>query len=337
MTDLEMSASGLRPKRDLITLAGESDPAAGATRLDIDLADKLPAPAAAKLRALRDEVEILRAAHMTPYRNLQEQSKLRENILSRIAELQSRERLADDHPLVLKERQNVEILTAKIKSLQAEYVSRSEKTQPLARAVARCERYLEDIRNPSGITLALAAPAPKITRSSDIPTEIEKLRVKITRLIDERESVKNSPLPSADAKKIVAGFVNRLAAHGRPDIFPTLEAGQEPMLSLDERAQLPGMTRAPVDAIGMIAWLFRDKMIEQFNSLIDEENDDASSLSPEDRQTRLVGIDRELLALERTEETLIELAREHLQQIPRRESSDVRALLGIEGPAPRED
>ena len=308
---------------------------AGATRLDEDIADKLPPAAAAKFRALRDEAEMARAAYLPAYRAAQEVRQTINDILARVTELQSRDSALDDrHPLIAKELGNVEALRARLRVLNDEYASKRERAEPFGRLMRRATEYVDDIRDPSRLTMAPEAPAPKVGRASDISAEIEKTRSKIAKLKDERASIKSAPIPSVQAKTIVTQFVEMLAANGRPDLWPTIEGGQFPILARDDRAMQPGMTAPPVDALGLVAWAFRDQLVSAFSKAVDEDADDSAALSSEDRKTRLEGIDRELLALERQDEALVVLARENLIHIARREDQDIRALLGLSDAAP---
>ena len=288
---------------------------------------------------MQEEAEAARAAYAPKYEAVKSINQTIREIESRIAELKDRFSYAENHPLIATERENAEKLREKLKTITADYHAKKERSEPLGRLLRRAENYVADLRDPSKLTLAPEAPAPKLARASDITTEIEKTRTKIGKLKDERSAVENAPIPSKQAKQIVASFVDALAGNGRPDLWPVIEGGRFPMLPRDTRAGalLPGAVEAPIDVVGLICWAFRDQIVDAFQKAIDEDADDSAALSAEDRKTRLEGIERELLSLERQDEALLAVAREHLVMVPRREDADIRAVLGVEGPAPAED
>jgi hypothetical protein len=54
-----------------------------------------------------------------------------------------------------------------------------------------------------------------------------------------------------------------------------------------------------VDVLGLLAWLFRDQLVEKINRELDQDSDDEHSLSQEARQEAQATIDADLLDIER--------------------------------------
>jgi hypothetical protein len=59
-----------------------------------------------------------------------------------------------------------------------------------------------------------------------------------------------------------------------------------------------------VDVVGLVAFLLRPTLISALDALVDEEKDDAASLSHEERQRREAELREDLLSVERDEAAL---------------------------------
>ena len=81
------------------------------------------------------------------------------------------------------------------------------------------------------------------------------------------------------------------------------------------------------DPIGLVAWLFRDRLIQAIDEEIDRLSDDNAALSPEVRKERKRQILSDVLKLEHLETAHVDAAG---PMATHRLDIDPRALLGIE-------
>jgi hypothetical protein len=91
------------------------------------------------------------------------------------------------------------------------------------------------------------------------------------------------------------------------------------------------------NTVGLIAWLFRDRLAEMIEREIDELADDKHALDPQQRTERERDLVAQVLETERLEEAMIEAAAADGLEIGRRPDADPRAVLQLSGglPAPR--
>ncbi|GLI93667.1 hypothetical protein [Methylocystis echinoides] len=109
-----------------------------------------------------------------------------------------------------------------------------------------------------------------------------------------------------------------------------------PILGADGQVTgVAGRDRFAPDAFALLAWLHRDTIIQRICAEIDAVADDRSALDPAQRAKKLAQADAAILLAEREEEAAICEALSRGFLIDRREDADPRAIVGIEGPAPR--
>jgi len=145
--------------------------------------------------------------------------------------------------------------------------------------------------------------------------------------------------------------IDAMAERGRPDCYGAIEAGEaikwptamhRPTSTLlhavtkDSIARVDGLIDFNFpDVPALISWLFKDQLLAKVEAEIDQCADDANALTDSDRAKKLTATAQEILETERLEERLIELAADQGQDIARRPDADPRAILGVDGPAPR--
>lgn len=115
--------------------------------------------------------------------------------------------------------------------------------------------------------------------------------------------------------------------HNEGVIWPTA-----PIKVIYQSQGLNTIRAVSADGLGLLSWLFKDKLIAALDAEIDAISDDKNALSDEQRDARLAKLHDDLLDAERAECALIEGT-----AIAHRTDTDARALLAIVGPAPSED
>ena len=303
----------------------------------IDVADRLPEKAAAKLRKLRGEAADLVALHMLPYRQAQERRDALSAIETRITELTQRTKLLFQHPLVVAEKEKADKLRNEISDLNMLADMRRARSAPAMHLVQALEAYAESLGRRT-VTMAPEHSAPKLGRGETIWSAVDGTRARIEALKAEMRATRHAPIPSREAKELARQYVAMLAERGTIDTLPLIEAGRFPILPVDFNGPATSPT-PPVDTVGMMAFLFRDQFLAALEREISINADDSSALTATERNERMDRLGRELLALERQEEALIVHGAENHQPIERRPDADPRAVLGLSdnAPAPRDD
>jgi hypothetical protein len=133
-----------------------------------------------------------------------------------------------------------------------------------------------------------------------------------------------------------------------PNVCGAIEAGLDIVFPhLDIRGELTGLalsegapalkgwaSHSAPDALALIAWLFKDKLIDGLSSEIDALADDDNALDDEARAHKIASLQEAKLEAERTEEALIEAAAAEGVTVMRRHSPDPRAVLGLSSALP---
>ncbi len=192
------------------------------------------------------------------------------------------------------------------------------------------------------------ASVPGTIVEATLPTigkglSLDSLRHKIANLRADLREVKAAPIPSGEARELARLHIDQLAERGKPDILPLIEGGNDVRWpTRRERVRVEGAV--PIiggktghlqgglhinsdDAVGLLAWAFKDQMIAAIETEIDALADDERALTETERLRKTREIETEILDTERREAELC------WQRFPVkvmfREDIDVRALLGI--------
>jgi hypothetical protein len=153
-------------------------------------------------------------------------------------------------------------------------------------------------------------------------------------------AVMSAPIPSSVAKERIRDQINKLAASGVPSVLSVIEAGlpmgwpkttfRGDFLGVAGGAAAMGQAAvgAP-NALAVIAWLFKDRLLEKLEAEVDDLASDDAALSDEQRAEREAALLHGILEAERVEESFIEQAETAGQTIQRRPDADPRAVLGL--------
>ncbi|MER8574566.1 hypothetical protein NKG99_24220 [Mesorhizobium sp. M1409] len=308
-----------------------------------DVIDMLPDEIRIKLLALRDTTEDAYAA----YRGLDD---LHQHTKTLVQEREIRLRSLTDpdtmlrvgnNPVVLgpsaegEEHASVVDARAKLASAKADLAKIDERRELLARrqsqarhVLDRAERYLAASWQGKPFE-AFSGKVPK-------PVNIEAARAQIAKVKNALNAAYEAPCRSSDVKASVRAQIAALARRGAPNVQAAIGHGQDVIWSqakVDvEQYVAPGAARAHIvakspDALGLLAWAFKDQLIAALDAEIDKTSNDTGALSEDERNTKITQLTADLLAAERAEVQLVDAA-----GLDHRQDVDARALLSIDGP-----
>jgi hypothetical protein len=232
----------------------------------------------------------------------------------------------------------------RIKQAEAELEALDRQIAEIDRQIAALEakrsrlpqtatEWLRDV--PAGAAIEVC-PQPQPPKTANV----DGVRQRIAKLRNDRDAVRDAPIPSGVAIEMMRQQVENLAEKGAPSVLPLLERGGSivfPKMSVRsqlygsaDQFQLVGFSSAEVpDTLALFCFLHRDLLIAKLQAEIIELADDASALDDDQRRRREAELSAEILQCERLEEALIEQAEAEGKIIPGREDADPRALLGV--------
>lgn len=221
-----------------------------------------------------------------------------------------------------------------------------ERRQGQSRLLTRVESYIRSLR--TSAIQAAPSPATKLPSADRLFPEIDKQRNEIATLFADRHEILSKATPSAEIKVRARAEIEELARRGCPDVTYMVNHGpSEGVIWPDYEGiargrgigvPLPGdightrFIQAP--HLPMIAWLFRDRLLEAIEAEIDANSEDEHALPLEQRIKKLAEIDARVLAAERVE---VAMVRHSNGAVDYRDDTDPRAFLGVEGPPLSED
>ncbi|TGS89476.1 hypothetical protein EN817_03810 [Mesorhizobium sp. M3A.F.Ca.ET.174.01.1.1] len=310
----------------------------------VDVADMLPPAARAYFVALREEAQDVQNAYWSLG---DEWNEARLDVLKAETELQRHTdpdialrsgfprpviRTGDngeEATIVLELRARIEQAKAKFDRLTQRRDALSARAQQAKRLVTRAEEYLKGAWS--------GHPFEAFTGKTKKFSSIDAARAEIDRLKAERDAAYIAPHPSSSAKARVRAEIEALAKRGMPNLLPAVHHG-EPVgwkrtkLDLTNPPAQTPVTGQGIDVLGLLAWVFGYEIIAALDTAIDEVADDTNAMTDEQRTAALTRLASDILDAERAEVAMVAAAGvEH-----RADSVDIRALLGIVGPA-RED
>ncbi|MES0053420.1 hypothetical protein NKJ66_07320 [Mesorhizobium sp. M0078] len=302
------------------------------------VAKSLPHPGAERYLTLLDakqESWLLANAggdEITEYRN---EIHRRQAIFNRQLADSPNETIADDSPTKIAFAEAVASRKAEIDRIEARRAPHKQRMHAIGQALNSVNKYLTytPIASFRPATLIKPAKADSIAVVSD---RIASMRVDLS-------DVESRPWPSADAKARAEREIDFLASKGGIAVVQSVAyRGQMAWPSVED-ITLRGFGRGMSDvydvrtvssSTAITCWLFRDHIIAKMHAEIDAAANDPIALDAEQRGAERARLSGQLLAEERLLSALIwRDAAFHL--IPA--DLDPRALLGLDGPAPRED
>lgn len=177
------------------------------------------------------------------------------------------------------------------------------------------------LRSNKGVLEAAATTQqPRLEKDETIPSALKRIRLNVVSTKVAMVTVRNSPIPLADARQAIAKRVARMADNGAPHNFDltagklTLTWGTPDFFTGDRAAS-------------MMAWLWPEQMTQRLCAELVEP--EGGEITAEAKQVRLGELATHLDQLERDEEALIEAAGRDGLDIARRADASPVAVLGI--------
>lgn len=301
-----------------------------------EISGRLPPRARARALALQSAADVAHASVSELSSKLRELRWNRQEISNHVRTVTDR-RFSGGRDIltgneVAAERQRLADLDAEIGRVAVIVDAQSEAHASARALIGRIEEFIRAAHQDCSITDRPVAP-PAIKRGEDVRGAIDSRRRRVRELITERANVETAPIPSTEAKRRAREQVERLAERGRVNVGPLLSSGDPfrfaHMVSLVKVPPSAGSVET-IDVAATIAWLLRDQLIAAIEREIDQQADDSIALDDRQRAARLEQIANELIATEREEVALLDLAAEQGLAIQHRGDIDVRALLEIE-------
>ncbi|RUU86109.1 hypothetical protein EOB59_29960 [Mesorhizobium sp. M7A.F.Ca.MR.176.00.0.0] len=301
-----------------------------------DTVDMLPEEARAYLVALREEADDLQSAYWhlnEPWRDAMTESQKAANRVRALTDPDQeartgQHRVGEDHPALIDARAKLVAAKAELEKLTSRREALGHRSQLARRLVTRTEEYLNGAW--SGLTFEPFTGKLKKFASVDAArAELDKLNAALS-------AAWTAPWPSSAAKAKIRAEIANLAARGKPGITTVVNHGDDvrwPTQQVKMQVLQPELVGAlgagkTADALGLICWAIGDQIAKALDKEIDAASNDQIALTDEQRNATLTSLADEILDAERAEVALVAAA-----GMDHRDTVDVRALLGIVGPA----
>jgi hypothetical protein len=304
-----------------------------------DVIDRLPKEAREVLLDLRAGASELHA----PLRDLSEQldferqeAQKLELQLKQIESncLESERAALDENPNVIGLRASLVKRQENVARLQARHDACTAGWQPVRALVQNVERYLDSAAGK--LTMCTGAD-PVLRKNETAAAAMERCRRRSRELQADIQKVQAAPWPSSLRKEAAREQIAALAERGRINALGSVDHGEPlrfPSVQADEvyhsNPAANFVSVSTFDALGLIARMFPKELAALAEAEIDSAADDSAALSPQQRAEALGNAQRDMLAVEREEAHWCRVS-----GLPCRESIDARAVLNIDGPAPR--
>lgn len=272
-----------------------------------DMADYLPAPAADRLRKLRQRIQDKHALTI-PFseRHAAHTEKLEcENRLKRLTDHRSAGgfELGDDDPRVVDERTKLDKLTAEAKRLDDLDAVRSTQWRESGYVLVNIETRLRD-GVPRGCVLeVLETAAPSLPKGQSLIEAIQARERRIRELQADARRVEASPFPSAYARKRMREKIAVLVERGKPNVSRLVEHdGDIDFVEASHLVPVIGKTEANIaawqqpDAFLLTCFLNRDALIAALDAEIAAESDDSNAMTIDQRQKATATLMSDMLA-----------------------------------------
>jgi hypothetical protein len=306
-----------------------------------DPADLLPEAARTKLIELRQRASDAASLARSVMEAQEEQRMIRMRVQARIDQLKRARAsggyaLDDDAPQVASEQAKFAKADAEYKRLNELSDLRYAQSSTHQRLAERIEKWLV-AGIPGGCALSLYEGAAPVFKGSIIDA-VEVKRRRLRELQADLHRVRSAPYPSSMAKQRMRAAVEAMIDAGAPNVAGLLEDPRGeisfPTKMVPARVHNSSDPAAIVfvdvpDAHGLIAWVHKDALLKALDKELTDCADDVNALTDEQRQKQEATILGDILAVEREECALIELATAQGVNVAYRDDTDPRAFLGV--------
>jgi hypothetical protein len=181
-------------------------------------------------------------------------------------------------------------------------------------------------RLPVDVSIVERKPARfKLEPGEDYKAAVDRVQDQIKFQKSIKVKVQRSGLTKREKKEAIKPWIERQARRASPNMRWNDDG--TPVITFD--TNLEGANAPMRDVPAMLCWLAPDLMKAKLFEMIDAVPDNQVSMSKEQKQERLVELDREIFALGLEEEAIIEAAAARDTHLMRRADADPKAVLGL--------
>lgn len=225
-------------------------------------------------------------------------------------------------------------------AIQGRLGARQARLDPIRALVSRLDEYVDGLPRGEAV-LSHPGVSAQLGRGENPADAVTKVRASIDGLREDIDTVKRAPLPRRVLKELARAEVARLAEGGEPNLTDFLRNGRsigwphdlvmgKSAVATDKGGIMVGSSTLSLpSSLAMMALVAGDALIAYLDRQIDARVDDSVALDAKARVAREREIVAKILAFERREEALIDLAAAQGIEIMRREDADPRAVLGL--------
>jgi hypothetical protein len=307
-----------------------------------DAVSVLPGAAAKKLRHLREIAEDRHGVSGAAREALERAREDRNRAQVAISQYDSHSNLRQDPDVAQRLRKELEPLQAEFARRNEAYQARNARWGTVKKLVTRIENYVGGLPSSTRIELYSQPLAARLgiggkRASASSPREaIDAARREIEALTARIAEIESAPYPLAEAVAKIEAAVDALAVNGAPELDGILAGGREIVWPSDIRLMGEGAMSIP-DVPALIAWLdplaLKRRLVGELEEAV---GDDKNAIPRADRPKMIADVRERLLVIERIEEAAISELEETGIEFERRPEADPRAVLSVNGPAPRD-
>jgi hypothetical protein len=216
--------------------------------------------------------------------------------------------------------EEIDALRVDLDKLAAERARRAGLAANSQQIAARLEDF---VGATAGGFFVPAQVAAQLEPGESLADGIRRVRSEIGALQAEIARVRNAPPTKEEIAQHLRREVQRLLAAGTPTVA---FRGSEIEISWPDASRFRPESAPAGSPSALVAWLFPDLVFERLSEGLDQIR---GGISAVDRAARSAILEADLLAAERVEEMLVEMALDQNVEVHRRLNASPMALLGI--------
>jgi hypothetical protein len=225
---------------------------------------------------------------------------------------------------------NLEAAGATLASVESERGLRQERLWSAQASLSPVQIWFQKFNSgpiAMGPVFVDVAVDPGLRPGEPIEVALDRVRNDVAEARGALMRLRAAPLPADEIKRQIAALVDGKATRGAPRLDIN---GSRVSIGWSDVADY--VQFAPTGSVSdQLCWLFRDDYVRMLTANVDEQVGDRG-IALADRPPREMALMRDLLALERIEEALVEIAVEAGRPVRRRSDADVMAVLQIAWP-----
>jgi hypothetical protein len=212
-------------------------------------------------------------------------------------------------------------LTGELARHEGERARREQRRYDSAQLVAQVRSWLETVSAGNAHLVMVAPPPPRLCDGEGLIEAINRIRAEINAARQELLALQRAPLPTGEMREKARAFVDELATVGRPMLRTASGT-----FAIDWHPGVHGGPMAPA-SVAIMAAMFPDRLLELIEAEINKVS--GAGFGSRERPGRQLHFEDRIIALERTEELLIEQANDNGHDVGRRPQASPIAVLGV--------